>query len=509
MLKSLKKFFTLEYLVVGIILIISFVLRVFRVDQILNFNYDQGRDALVIWNLIYSPHKFFLIGPTTGLSGIFRGPFYYYLIAPFYWLGKGSPIYPSIFLAFLSVVALGIMYYLARRMGGIKTGIIALTLGTFSFEIIYAARWLSNPTPMLFLSMVLVLSLFLIQDGKKWAWVLLSFVLGCSFFHFGSSGELFYFPAVAIFAIWQFFLEKNGKRNIPNLKIIFYSMLAFLITFLPLFIFNLKHGDILWKNATGQVGGGKSFGIPAWRFISDRLSLIFVYLNSTIFHSPYEREALCLLALGVVFIYFLSRIIKNDRFKVIFILLICPVFGLLFYVGNYGNFYQYYLTGYYQIFILAVAYTLSYVFDSGILGKIAVVYFLYYFLMQNWSWINPYINTTSVSDPGVIMLSNQKQAIDWIYKDSGGRDFNVDEYVPPVITYSYNYLFEWLGKTKYQKFPVDKQISLLYTLYEEDPPNPDRLKVWLARQDGIGKVVREQTFGGITVQERTRVLYSR
>lgn len=507
MLKNLKKIFTLEYISVSALLIIAFILRVFRVNDILGFYYDQGRDAGVIWDLIYS-HKFFLIGPTTGLPGIFRGPFYYYLIAPFYYLGKGSPIYPAVFLAFLSVMALAIIYYLGKQIGGVKTGIIALILGTFSFEIIYASRWLSNPTPMLLLSMVLVLSMFLIQKGRKWAWILLSFVLGCSFFHFGSSGELFYFPAVAVFAVWQFFFTKEGKKKIPGFGVIISSVIIFLMTFAPLVLFDFKHGNILWTNVTGQFGAGKSFGIPTWRFLSDRLSLIFVYLTSTIFHSPYARESVCLLILGIVFIYFLSQLIKNVQFKVIFILLICPIVGLLFYQGNYGNFYQYYLTGYYLVFLLAVAYTLSYFFDSGIIGKIAVIYFLYFFLIQNWSWVKPYIYTSGKEDD-MIILSNQKLAVNWIYTNADSRDFNVDEYVPPVIPYSYNYLFEWLGTTEYHKLPVDKQISLLYTLYEVDPPNPDRLKAWLARQDGIGKVTKQATFGGITVQERTRILYSK
>jgi len=198
MLKKLKFLLTPEYLFVSAFLLFALIIRVFRVDQILGFYYDQGRDGLVIWDLIHKG-KFFLIGPTTGIAGIFRGPFYYYLIAPFYWLGRGNPVWPDVFLAFTSVVALGLMYYLAKKIGGITAGIIALILGGISFEIVYASRWLSNPTPMLLLSMLLIWMLFLIYEGKKWAWIVLSFVLGLSLFHFGSSGEVFYFPAVAIF----------------------------------------------------------------------------------------------------------------------------------------------------------------------------------------------------------------------------------------------------------------------------------------------------------------------
>ena len=260
--EKIKKLLTLENISVSIILVISFILRIFRVNEILGFYYDQGRDGLVIWDLIHS-HKFFLIGPTTGLAGVFRGPFYYYLITPFYYLGNGNPVWPSVFLAFLSVCALVLMYCLAREIGGKRMGIIALILGAFSFEIIYASRWLSNPTPMLFLSMTLVWCLFKIQDGKKNFWILLSFVLGLSFFHFGSSGELFYFPAILIFAVYF--------KMFPDVKTFLISVGVFLLTFSPLFIFNLKHGGILGSNIAGLLSSSNNFTFPSWQFAINRL----------------------------------------------------------------------------------------------------------------------------------------------------------------------------------------------------------------------------------------------
>jgi 4-amino-4-deoxy-L-arabinose transferase-like glycosyltransferase len=500
MLEKIKSFFTLEYISVSIILLISFVLRVFRVSEILGFYYDQGRDAQVIWDLIHS-HKFFLIGPTTGLAGVFRGPFYYYLIAPFYWLGKGNPVWPAVFLAALSVAALGLMYYLACKIGGKKTGIIALILGSFSFEIVYASRWLSNPTPMLFLSMVVLWMMFLIQDGKKWAWIVLSFVLGLSFFHFGSSGELFYFPAVAIFAVYF--------KKFPNLKTALISIGVFLLTFSPLFLFNLKHGNILGNNIAGLVGSGKSFGIANLQFILDRLTVIGIDFSSLLFHSPFIKEWVNTLAILIVFVLLLPKILKNDRLKVILILLGTVTFGLLFFQGNDGNLYQYYLTGYYLIFLILVAGFFNLIFEVSILGKVLVIYLIVFFLMQNWTYVKPYITATDTK-PDIIIFSNQEQAIDWVYKNAVPRDFNVDVYVPPVIPYSYDYLFKWLPTTPRLRGAsgtlVTNQVPLLYTLYEVDPPHPERLKAWLDRQAGIGRVIKEQTFGGITVQERERII---
>jgi len=503
MLEKIKHFLTLKNISVLLILITSFVVRIFKAAQLMAFHYDQGRDALVIWDLI-KKGELFLIGPTTGIAGIFRGPFYYYLIAPFYWLGGGNPILPEVFLVLTSVSALILLFFLAKKIGGTLAGIIALVLGGFSFEIVYASRWLSNPTPMLLLSVILVWMLFLVYEGKKWAWAIISLVLGLSLFHFGSSGEVFYFPAVAIFAIWKFFFSKGKTKNIPSLKIILISIGLFVLTILPLILFNWKHGGILGNNIKGFLITGDSFSLPTWRFVIGRLGLIINYFSGLLFHSPYDKEWVFLGGLGFGIIFYLSRLIKNAKFNIVALILAMPTIGLIFFQGNYGNLYGYYLTGYYLIFILFVAVSLSYIFKSSIFGKILVIVFLGFFLTHNLTNLKAYLTTTG-KEPEAIILSNQKEAIDWVYKNAGEREFNVDSYVPPVISYSYDYLFKWLGTTKYKKLSLDSQTPLLYTLYEVDPPHPERLQAWLDRQKGIGKIVKEETFGGITVQERERI----
>ena len=112
------------------------------------------------------------------------------------------------------------------------------------------------------------------------------------------------------------------------------------------------------------------------------------------------------------------------------------------------------------------------------------------------------INTDT---PGAIYFKNQKQAVDFVYKNAQGKDFNVDVYVPPVIPYSYDYLFTWYGPKHYGYEAKPDQVELLYTLYEEDPPHPERLTSWLDRQKGIGKVMEAYKSGGITVERRLRI----
>ncbi|MFH1970791.1 MAG: glycosyltransferase family 39 protein [Patescibacteria group bacterium] len=492
--KIIKKYTNLESLLVFIILFASFLVRVFRIDQLLGFYYDQGRDALVIWDLIYKG-KFFLIGPTTGIEGIFRGPWYYWLITPFYFLGKGNPVYPSVFLSLTTVISIYILYYLAKEISGKTSGLVAIIIASFSYTLVSSARWLSNPTPMYLISMLFVLSLLLVLKKRKWAFPFATFLIGMAM-QFGSAAEVFYIPFFIGFCIWQ-------RKKLPNIKIILLGAVTFGISFLPQLIFDLRHQFILSKNIMKFLFVEKSFKFSFWQIFRVRLPFYYDVFTSLIW-SIRNFSEIILMLLGVLFLVTRLKIYwKKDIFKTIVLLLVSPMIGMLFFQGNYGNVYGYYFTGYYLIFILFFSIIIS-SWSKNIFGKFILALFIVSFLVSNLSKVRTYI-FTDVGDPKTIVLGNQKQAINWIYENAKGEKFNVDVYVPPVIPYAYDYLFMWYGQKTYGYIPSNERNILLYTLFEVDPPHPERLAAWLLRQKGIGNVLEENTIGGITVQKRIRI----
>ncbi len=501
---SLRKELTehkLVYSAFSIVLLLGTFLRTFNVSSVLGFYFDQGRDALVVADFL-EKGKWFLIGPTTGIAGIFRGPFYYYLIAPFYWLGHGNPLYPALFLGITASCALILLYYLAKEGSDRGGGILAMILGGFSYFIVYASRWLSNPTPMLLLSMLLIWMMVLVRKGKSWAWIPLAFIAGSSLFHFGSSGEFFYFPALFVFALWHFGVFQK-KIVLPSVRIVVVSLLAFGVTAAPLVIFDLRHDRILTNNILKFFIDDGSFKASFWEVALLRWQFLFNTFVSKIFLGlgTLEKSALVLvIAVGVLRA---KHLFRRDVVKIALLMFVSPWIGLLFFQGNEGNIYDYYLTGYYLIFILIIGVLLRET-ARYLPGKIIVAVFLFLFLRQNipFTW---YSITSYAESPNTIVFQNQKQALNWIYEDAAGKVFNTDYYVPPVIPYAYEYLQHWytygLGRTGL----VTEAVPLLYTVYEVDPPHPERLEAWLARQEGIGKVIDEHTFNGITVQRRQRL----
>src|SRR3989344_6790507 len=177
------------YLLLLMVLAGAFYARIYRAQDLMAFYYDQGRDALVIWRLWHEGRPF-LIGPITGLAGIFLGPLYYYLIAPFYLIGGGDPRIPAVFLATLTVMALPVLYILGWRMQSRATGVIAAAIGGFSYFLVLSGRWLSNPTLMFPASVFLLWVMWKIVSKNQGSdtktretnsmWILVSLLVGVS-----------------------------------------------------------------------------------------------------------------------------------------------------------------------------------------------------------------------------------------------------------------------------------------------------------------------------------------
>lgn len=493
MLKTIKKSSFYQTLIILILGLASF-LRLFRVQDLLGFWYDQGRDALVIWDLIHKG-KFFLIGPTTGIEGIFRGPWYYWLITPTYFLGKGNPVFPAVFLIIISVFSIYVLIKVGEEIGGKKLALLASFIAAASFYIITTSRWLSNPTPMLLIGITLIWAVFRFLDKKSWSLPLIAFLVGMAL-NFGSAMEIFYIPALVVIFIWK-------RKLLPNYKIILLSFLVFLSIFVPQLIFELRHPGVLSGPIIQFLFHENSFSLAFWDLVKSRLAFYYSVFYSKFWINGANLFAPFLILTAAFLVYKWKTFFREDKFTIIFIFAITPLIGGLFFSGNYGNIYDYYFSGYYLIFILLFSILMINI-ARHLPGKILLIGFLAIFIFKNIvAYKDSYL--LKLSDYKTVNLGVQLTAIDWIYREANGRAFNVDEYVPPVIPYAYDYLFKWLGETKYKFTPLSENIPLLYTLYEQDIDHPERLQAWLDRQKGIGRVIKEDRFGIIIVQERERI----
>ena len=498
MKKKIKSFFKTSNVLLFSILSLAFFVRIYRINELLGFWYDQGRDALVIWDL-WHKGKLFLIGPMMGFTGIFRGPWYYWLIAPFYLLGKGNALWPMYFLILTTVLAIFILYIIGKEIAGEKAGLIAVFIASISYYLVSASRWLSNPTPMFFISALLVWAVFQFLKKKIWSLPLIAFLVGMAL-NFGAAAEVFYIPAVLIILFWK-------RKSLPNIKILSLSLFLFFMAFLPQTVFEIRHPGVFSTAIKNFLIEDKSFTISFWEIIRIRASFYYQLIASKFWINNGNLFApFLILIIGRLALKW-KEFWKNEKFRVIIVFTLAPFLGTLFFRGNQGNIYDYYFTGYYLFFILLLSLVLARL-SENFLGKAVLAIFLIIFSWENYHSLRRDFEF-SLSDPKIIAFKNQTSAMDWIYKDAKGEKFNVDTYVPPVIPYAYDYLFLWYGTNSCGEdlcgLEKEKQLPLLYTLYEVDPPHPERLERWLNRQKGIGKVEKEERFGGIIIQRRIRI----
>ncbi len=436
-----------EYIGVLFILIAAFFVRVYRVDELLGFYFDQGRDALVIWDLIKNG-RLFLIGPVTGLPGIFLGPFFYYLLAPFYFLGQGNPVYPAVFLAALSTFAVFMLYYLGKTMHSKEAGILAAIIGAFSYHIFLTSRWLSNPNPILLSSVVLLWALWKIvqRKGGRW-WVLAALIVGISL-HFEAASAVFYIPLFAIFTIWQVAIYKTsgGKNgNAPGIKTALLSAAVFFATLLPQILFDFRHGHILFNNFSELFLEERAFSGITKYLLETRLEFFWSGFSNLVFiNSPQVAK----FVFGFLTLFYIAngKKFKKGLTPLFAIFLLTPVLGYLFFHGNHGAVYTYYISGYFLPFILLTALLLGELWRQR-KGMVLVVVFMFLFFIPNGKLVKDYL-VNPVNGETDIYFKNQMAAVDWVFEDARDKEFdkfNVDVYVPPVIPHAYDYLFLWQG----------------------------------------------------------------
>ena len=154
---------------------------------------------------------------------------------------------------------------------------------------------------------------------------------------------------------------------------------------MPQIIFDIRHDGILRKNIANFVVTERSFGLPTKENIGEKLNLYGDVFSNEIFHTKSRPEEATYAILALSLLIFLPGLFKKDIFKIICLLLLSATFGLVFFKGNEGVVYDYYLTGYYLLFVFLVAIVLGHLWKFK-LGKVFVVSFLYLFLSNNFSF---------------------------------------------------------------------------------------------------------------------------
>ncbi|MBI5620968.1 glycosyltransferase family 39 protein [Candidatus Gottesmanbacteria bacterium] len=274
-----QKFWNISWpdLLMIVILLLAAYLRLYNISGYMTFLGDEGRDALVVKQMIVD-HKWTLLGPTASVGGFFLGPVYYYFMLPFLWAWRLDPTGPAVMVALFGIATVYLVYRAGREMYGAWVGLASSALYALSPVVIAYSRSSWNPNIVPFFSLMTIYLLWkFAQDGKR------RYVIGAGVC-MGIGLQLHYlflflFP-VAI--VWILMYAGVRKR----IKSIVFGLTGFLAGYAPFLLFELRHGFPNTQSIVQFVLAGKDTSLAGEKYRIIIQDILFRLVGRLILRLP-------------------------------------------------------------------------------------------------------------------------------------------------------------------------------------------------------------------------------
>ncbi len=492
---------TKKNIVTFIILFIVFSVGIYlRIGGVLNnsfaFTYDVGRDLLKVQEIVLDG-KIPLIGQTTGLGGLFYGPWWYYILTPPFIVSQGNPQGVAAFMVIVGLFVIISGYFLGKKMSGVGLGLIIASFISFSDTMVgYSSQiWNPNIAPLL---VILCYLLFITESKKQVINLLVSFSIGFLLGLIFDSEIVFGLFFLTGFALSYLYYKKSSVVSYRTLCIV----LGFVFVFLPRVFFELRHDFVMTRSLFVVSDEQQVLDIPNFFTVLPERIGVFIGLLGETFGLNSTGGVVIFVSCVVIWLFMRKSATKNE--KVIFITSSITFFVFILLSGVFARaIWGHYLVGIPVIYIIMVS-----------IGMILVIRKNKYFgvllcILLIILSAKPNQVISNIQNPGwegnAAVYRNQVAVIDYIYKDVDNKQFNYIAYTPSVHDYPYQYLFSWYGTKAYGYNPSVSTQKLLYVILEPDPGYEGRITDWLKVREGDGVVQEEVVVkGGIRVQKRLR-----
>lgn len=238
---------------VGIILLASF-LRFYNLDQYMTFLGDEGRDAIIVKQMLVN-HHFPLIGPPTSVGNIYLGPLYYYMMAIPMAIFHLNPVSAAGMNAAVGVLTVALIYYLGKIWFGRSSGLIASFLYAVSpVTIIYSrSSWNPNPTP--FFSLLAIFFFYKARKKGDFRWLILTgaaVAAACQMHYLA----VILLPTFVLLWLYEVIWRKARLKNVISGSLM--GILAFFLVMFPLVWFDLRHNFLNYKAVVKLLSEGST-----------------------------------------------------------------------------------------------------------------------------------------------------------------------------------------------------------------------------------------------------------
>jgi 4-amino-4-deoxy-L-arabinose transferase-like glycosyltransferase len=266
---------TLERIGLFAILVMAVVLRFVNLSTRGTFDADQGHDMRVLHDLVASG-QIPLLGPPTSIGDFHHGVLYYFLLAPAAWLSGSDPLGVTAAIALAGVLAVAVVWWLARSIGGPVAGAVAGLLMAVSSSAVDESTFIWNPNLIALSSAIALAAAWRAWSTDRAAWWIVAAAGAVVTMQCHVLGSILLVPIGGL-------LLADARRRGPGperraiLRAGGLGILLLALSYLPLAVHELGSDFSETRAAIAFATGGAEpsavslpvrFGIVAWRVLA-------------------------------------------------------------------------------------------------------------------------------------------------------------------------------------------------------------------------------------------------
>ena len=481
-----------------VLFLLGLILRLYLLPSHLFFGPEQGRDMLVIRDIVVN-HKLTLIGAKTDISGIFHGPFFYYLASIPFTFFQGNPLAVSIFFVVLHALAVPLLYVLVFEITGKKrVSVIAAALFALSFQGIVYARWLSNPP--LSILFVILFFLFLIRFLKGKLWNLIGAAV-----MYGFLGQVEFINYVLFGAVLiaVFFRYMRIWRRTPIPILFLAVVIGSICAFGTYVLFDLRHDFLITTSLIGLFkGGGYSQA-----FFPAAIGIGTMYIKEVAMTFGFLQLVWGMIGIGLL-IYGWYVVRRTQKLADIVLLwAVVPVIPLL---AFRHSILEQIFVGLIPAWIVGVSLGIETLWKKSVgLGMTVLLVFLLSNLFSYFRYIPESEHVFFQKSQARIRYSDELKVVHAIYTHAQGKPFYFQSFTIPIFWQDgWTYLFWYIGSKTYHYVPVEEDKSIIYVIIPNIYDDPflslfqknwynDTVSTW-------GKLTYGFSIGEFAIEERQK-----
>jgi len=304
-----------KLLLLGILVFAAF-LRLYRIRDYMTFLGDEGRDVLVVYNILHG--KLTLLGPTASVGGFFLGPIYYYFMAPFLLIFNYNPVGPAVMVALFGIATVYLVYKFSEEIFNSPVGLISALLYSIAPVIITYSRSSWNPNIFPFFSLLTLYVVYkALAENKTKLFILAGLSLGISMqLHYLA---LFLGFIIAVYVLSTFIIRyflKSSRDILILIKSYLFILFGFIIGLSPFLAFEVRHGFPNFKSIGHFIFQSGDTGL-ANNFIGNISNVFFRLFARLVTHYPPPEQVAVNQHLNTYIWYYLSLILGIISFLVL------------------------------------------------------------------------------------------------------------------------------------------------------------------------------------------------